>query len=352
MRTPTAPLPRLLAPLCALVAAAALSACKGGDAGDSAAPPDVTHRLDDQLTFSDVLALGTHNSYHVETSSRPEWDYTHLPLDEQLGEQGVRQFELDLNWDSGDDVWRVYHVPLIDQGTTCDLFSECVAVMAEWSAQNPGHHPILTLLELKDVAPTDDPEEAALMLAAAEEAVRSAWGDRVITPDEVMGAAGSLNEAVATAGWPTLGSLRGRSAWVLHAGGDWNDLYTEAGATTAGRLFFPDGQGELESPTAAVHVMNDAFDPNIAVAVARGALVRTRTDGDGDEARANDYTKANAALVSGANFASTDFPAPHYETGYVVAIPEGTPSACNPVHAPEGCLSTDIEDPALLQGRQ
>jgi hypothetical protein len=168
MRTATAPLPRLLAPLCVLVALA-LSACKGGDAGeDSAAPPDVTHRLDDQLTFSDVLALGTHNSYHVETAGRPEWDYTHLPLDQQLGEQGVRQFELDLNWDSGDDLWRVYHVPLIDQGTTCDAFSECVAVMAEWSAQNPGHHPILTLLELKDVAPTDDPEAAAEMLAAAE----------------------------------------------------------------------------------------------------------------------------------------------------------------------------------------
>ncbi|MBK9645047.1 MAG: hypothetical protein IPO67_07850 [Deltaproteobacteria bacterium] len=77
-----------------------------------------------------------------------------------------------------------------------------------------------------------------------------------------------------------------------------------------------------------------------------------RQGAQGVEARANDTTKANAALASGASFVLTDFPAPHDETGEVVTIPEGGPSAGNPVHAQEGCLSAGLEDPALLRGRQ
>ena len=43
---------------------------------------------------------------------------------------------------------------------------------------------------------------------------------------------------------------------------------------------------------------------------------------------------------------STDYPVadPRFPN-YVVAIPGGTPGRCNPITAPPGCQSTDIENP-------
>jgi hypothetical protein len=87
----------------------------------------------------------------------------------------------------------------------------------------------------------------------------------------------------------------------------------------------------------------------IAAALAAGHLVRTRSDSDGTEARAGDAGPRDAAIASGAHFVSTDFPVPHPDTGYVVEMPGGTPSRCNPVAAPPECTSLAIEDPAFIQ---
>lgn len=310
----------------------------------------VAHRLDDTLSIADVQALGTHNSYHVETTSIDEWDYTHRPLDEQLGLLGVRQFELDLAWDTEEDQWLVFHVPLVDQGTTCETLRKCAKVLASWSKENPGHHPILTLLEVKDDLP-EDPSVALQRLDALEQDLLASWGEEgILPPDEVQGDASSLNAAVAENGWPSFSSTRGRSLWVLHTGSDWRRTYTEDDSTVAGRWIFPDGGGDLSLSVAAVQTMNDPWNPDIPSAVAQGQLVRTRCDGDTVQARDNDLTQAQAALDSGAHFVSTDFPEPYPETGYVVDIPGGTPSRCNALHAPADCLSTDLEDPELLAG--
>lgn len=310
--------------------------------------PAGAYPLDDVLTFADLQALGTHNSYHLRTEGVdvPEWDYAHLPLDEQLDTQGVRQFELDINWNAEDEVYEVYHVGVIDQTSTCWLLTECLVVMKGWSDTHPGHHPLFTLLEMK--APYD-PEAADAMLAELEAEVLSVWPpERNISPDDLDGP--SLSEAVASTGWPTLGELRGRALWVLHDTADWRAHYTEGNTTAAGRVLFPDGNGQLELPIGAVDTINDPVGgaEQIAAAVAAGHLVRTRADGDTVEARENDHSHADAALNSGAHFVSTDFPAPHPDTGYVVTIPGGTPSRCNPLHAPAACTSEAIEDPALL----
>ena len=42
--------------------------------------------------------------------------------------------------------------------------------------------------------------------------------------------------------------------------------------------------------------------------VVQATKVRTRADADGAESDALDYSRANAALSSGAHFISTDFP--------------------------------------------
>ena len=44
----------------------------------------------------------------------------------------------------------------------------------------------------------------------------------------------------------------------------------------------------------------------------------------------------DAAIASGAQFVSTDYPVPDpdFGTGYMVAIPDGMPARCNPISAP------------------
>jgi hypothetical protein len=82
----------------------------------------------------------------------------------------------------------------------------------------------------------------------------------------------------------------------------------------------------------------------IADLLAAGYIVRTRADDSGVEARANDPSRANAALASGAQLVSTDYPVPA-PSGYVVSAP-GRPARCNPVNAPPDlpCTPQDVEN--------
>ena len=133
---------------------------------------------------------------------------------------------------------------------------------------------------------------------------------------------------------------------VLHTGGSLRDAYLDAPGGTKERLMFPDAYGNLEADYAAYHSMNNPIDGQAAIqaVVEAGHLVRTRADADGEESEALDYTKATAALNSGAHFISTDFPFAATETTYGFIIPEGTPSRCNPISAPADCNSADLEN--------
>lgn len=288
------------------------------------------------LTFPDLQALGSHNSFHVETATVPEWNFTHLPLDQQLGLQGIRQFELDFYQDPGG--FLVYHVPIFDQGTTCVRLTDCFDAIAGWSARNPAHHPLLILLEPSD--PVDTLDLPTFLAALEAETTASFAPGQLVSPDEVA----------ETGGWPALGALRGRTVAVLHVGGAMRQAYTDGDTTAAGRVLFPDAQGDDTLPFPWVHTMNDpvgSFD-EIQRLVGQGQLVRTRADADGVEPRAGDTSRLEAALASGANFVSTDYPAPRDDVDYVAAIPGGTPSRCNPIRPVEGCTSEAVEDPAFL----
>lgn len=302
--------------------------------------------LDDtMLQFHHLQAVGTHNSYHVAPmNSVQPWQYTHRPLDEQLG-IGVRQFELDIWRDEAAGDFAVYHVDQLDAVATCATLSECIATMEAWSSAHPHHHPILVMLEPKDdVAP----EDAEAWLDALETVVAAAWPQaRTIVPAMVEHGTGNLRDGLAAEGWPALAELRGRALFVLHTGGTLRDSYLAGGYLD--RLLFPDAMGDTTAEHAAFHSMNDpiAQGDGIAAAVALGHLVRTRADADNVEPSAGDTTRRDAALQSGAHFVSTDWPEPH-ASGYVVQIPEGTPSRCNPATAPAGCTAEAIEDPAEL----
>jgi hypothetical protein len=312
---------------------------------DSAEPG--WYPLDDQLTFSDVQAKGTHNSYHIEPDFAfdASHEYTHLPLDEQLSELGVRQFELDLHYHV-DEGFQVFHIPYIDGDTTCLQLADCLELIKGWSDENQLHMPIMVWFELKD-----DVDSLVLELDSIEgryqeleELILSVWpAERILTPDEVRGEFDTLSEAVTTGGWPTLGELRGRIVFSLLEGGHHRDNYLEGAENLEGRLLFVGADTAADS-YAAVFKINDAQNgaETVSGLVAQGFVVTCNTDGVSNSDPSNAQKLADS-LASGVNFLSSDLPGPVAGRSYWFDLPEGSPARCNPVHAPTHCTSADVE---------
>jgi hypothetical protein len=305
-------------------------------------PSPIEYPLDDQLRVNHIQALGTHNSYHLQSDiDILPWRYEHLPLNEQLERQGVRQFELDLYEINPNEI-QVFHIERLDDRSNCDSLRSCFEEIQGWSEQNPQHHPLLILLEPKNHLGT--PQE---LIQTLEEIIEETWPSKqLLTPRLVQKDYVDLKTAIAAEGWPTLGDVRGRTLLILHTGGELREAYLSASGGTRERLMFPDAYGDLSQPFAAYHSINDpigSFDL-IQTVVGEGHLVRTRADADNVEPNVLDYSRSQSALDSGAHFLSTDHPYPRSETSYGFVIPAGVPSRCNPVTFSEDCQSVDIEN--------
>ena len=308
----------------------------------------------DKIPMNHIQAIGTHNSYHVATTSQSAsftgnlskqfgWDYTHPTLDVQL-DHGVRGLELDVYAHSGETL--VMHVPIYDTGTTCKTFTAGLKVVRDWSGKHGRHVPIVILVELKiesipfaNVLPFD---EAALDQLDVE--VRSVFTpDRLVTPDDVRGDMPTLAQAVEEKGWPTLGWARGRVMLVLHTRGKPAELYAKNRPSLQGRTMMMESQEG--APFAAVFILNNPQDPRIPELVKRGYFVRTTGDG-GRKAEGAAATEHIAmALASGAQLVTTDYPEGETDTkmGYTVRLPERTPARCNPSLAPDKIPAADVD---------
>jgi hypothetical protein len=380
-----------------LLLALSMAACSGGGSG-----PDTSHersdqpgtyRLDDELHLNQVQALGTHNSYHPGPLDTPLpaahggagvariVDYRHPPLARQL-DVGVRNVALDVWADpeggrfvrrpllgptggattAPEPEWsepglKVFHIAQIDPRSHCILFRECLQQLKAWSDRHPRHLPIMVVVEIKDVdffgTATDPPLQPwqAADYDHLDAEIRSVLPERrLITPDDVQGGAPTLEAAVLARGWPTLGESRGKFLFV-----NCNCLtqdrqrldYLRPDGSLRGRVLFPASQPG--NPDAAV-VLHDKDADGVRDLVAAGYLVRTRSDANTIEARAGDTRRRDAAFASGAQFVSTDYgvPDPVVNPTFVVEVPGGTPARCNPVNAPAGCRSEDVEDPEHL----
>ncbi len=306
-----------------------------------------TPPLDQTLRLNHLQAKGTHNSYHVEPTELvvDEWRYTHLTLDRQLGEQGVRHFELDIHRDEPTGPFLTRHLAIIDPVSNCPELTQCFQAVAQWSARYRYHHPIVIIMELRV---SYDEATVETMWTELDTEVRRAFGDTLFTPDDLRGTAATLREVVLAEGWPTLGRLRGKVIVALNESGEFRRSYTRQDAGLEGRAMFV--TAEPEHPYAALIKRDDPVPQaeDIRQLVGQGYLVRTRTDSDGGEARANDRSRLDVALASGAQLVSTDFPARVAGLDYWVELPGGTPSRCSPVGAPADCNALAIEDPEWL----
>ena len=109
------------------------------------------HPADDLLRFQHLQAKGTHNSYHIQPDPLlvDDWRYTHLTLDQQAELQGVRKFELDLQFDIDTGILMARHLETIDPLSNCPRFVDCLAQLETWSAAHPAHHPLVVMMELR-----------------------------------------------------------------------------------------------------------------------------------------------------------------------------------------------------------
>jgi len=355
----------------------------------AAASPSGHRHEDHGLRLNQLQTIGTHNSYHVEAPDQEKalrasvdpqaaasLEYGHSPLPRQLEQEGIRQIELDVYADPEGGLYaepliraltgqgpydpvmrepgfKVLHIQDVDYHSTCLTLTSCLTEIKQWSDGNRGHVPIAVLLELKDeplslpgvpyetVVPV--PWDAALM-DRLDAQIRSLFPRRsLITPDDVRGSRPTLESAVLDGGWPTVRVSRGRTMFLMENDGDYRTTYLRGHPSLKGRVLFT--HATPGQPDAAFLEENDPTGENgrrIADEVRRGYLVRTRADADTVEARTGDTTRRDAALASGAQWVSTDYPAPgtadRFGTDYVVSLPGDAIVRCNPVSAPSRCV--------------
>lgn len=314
-------------------------ASSSSSGGDSASEDSSGGVAAVDVRLDQLQAEGSHNSYHVPLENAPPiWQYELPLLVDQLEEHGVRQFELDVHWEP-EGWFSVYHVPGLDEGTSCATFVECLESIEQWSSANPQHHLLFILVEPKDDI---DVETIVGHYGELEQEILSVWPrDRVLAPADVQGEHPSLRDAVLSGGWPTVDQTRGMVMFVLFDREVHRDEYVGDGSDVSSVLMFP--SSDEERPDGAFIKLDDpvADGERIREAVAQGFIVRTRADAEVLSPNAGDYPRLEAALESGAQLVSTDYP--DVEGEYWVEMPGGTPSRCNPVTAPPGCMSEHVE---------
>jgi len=242
------------------------------------------------------------------------------------------------------------HVQDVDYRSNCQPFTACLAEVRAWSKAHPRHIPIFILVETKEgtvpgLKLTEPEKFTSATFDALDAEIRSVFSaSEMITPDDVRGSYGTLEEAVLAGNWPSLESARGKVVFLLDQR-PVGPVYLEGHPSLKGRVLFTNSApGEAD---AAFIERNDGPPGDIAALVREGYLVRTRTDADTKEARTDDTKRRDALTASGAQILSTDYPAAEpakWDGHYFVALPGGAKVArCNPVDAPASCSEAAVD---------
>jgi hypothetical protein len=340
----------------------------------------------DQFRMNQTQVLGSHNSYkqaidpsllkllHKDNPRRYEsLEYEHASFSEQLG-LGLRKLEIDVVYDPKGGLYahplglrmvqeagapagpkydpdglmmkpgfKVLHMPDIDFRSHVYTFKHALAELKTWSDAHPRHLPILITMNAKDSGSSDAPEFVQPLLF--DRKAYDAWdaeirevlpAEKLLTPDDVRGDFNTLEEAVLSNRWPTLGEARGRFLFILDENGAKMETYIQGHPSLGGRVMFVNAtEGR---PEAALRIVNDAIGDfhYIQKLVRAGYVVRTRADANTREARAGDYSTMKAAFASGAQYVSTDYYYPNkdFGTGYQVQLPGGGAGRWNPLLTP------------------
>lgn len=276
----------------------------------------VDELLDDGLRINSLRLLATHNSSHKqadplrlffiemgESGEAVKLKYSHLPLYEQL-DLGVRSFEMDLRYRAGR--FENTHVPLVDDRSECPDAQLAFKEIRLWSDRNPAHIPLIILIEIKEdwmvLDPRLSPWDGETLITLDRE-INDILGDRLIRPENIKQNTDSVRDGIRKYGWPLLGENRGKVIVALMIDDNRSDLTTNAYLNNPDRVTFIMPSGP-DSPEAAFIKRDDPMSTDISILVDQGFVIRTRADAD---LEFNDARKS-AAIASGAQIVSTDFP--------------------------------------------
>ncbi|KAJ4159404.1 uncharacterized protein LMH87_008306 [Akanthomyces muscarius] len=354
---------------------------------------------DGALRMNEIQVVGTHNSYHVEADPKEQnfmarftddainFRYSHSALDVQLEYNRVRSMELDILSDPDGGHYakplirrlvglpfpadptfatnstKVLHVPDLDVGSVCASVVQCLRIVRRWIEAHPRAVPIPILLELKTAenigrviggAPVIPWNETA-RLDWLDAEIRSVFPrEQMILPDDLRrDDSPTLEAAVLQHGWPDLDSARGRVFFVMDNGPvhPVRSTYIEDRPNLEGRVIFTNAAPGNADCAFQKHnnPTSEAAVANIQKQVAAGYWVRTRADVPLDTVLRDrcDTGRREAALRSGAQIVSTDFPvygpSARWGCDYAVRMPGGRAARCNPVNGPRKCDEASLE---------
>jgi hypothetical protein len=284
------------------------------------------------LKLNEIQLMATHNSYKKLGSgiakvlvglvdSVEEADamkYANNDLTDQLN-NGVRSFELDLRFRKGE--FEVTHVPLVDNSSTVPKFNLALEEILLWSDHNPGHIPIIVLLELKDDWMMLDPalsDITEVELSLLDQTITQAFGEKLFSPGDIIGSYDTLNQAISEKGWPLLNDLLGKVIFILHPGKH-TMPYVEANPDFSDMAMFPAASStDTDNTYASFIVHNEPDVESIRALVLSNYIIRTRLDSNLNVSA----ERFQNGILSGAQILTTDFGPNHNfkNTDYVAYL--------------------------------
>lgn len=241
------------------------------------------------LRMNHMQVVGSHNSYHIEAPIKEKavqksldenainfW-YSHPQLDIQLGEQQMRNLEIDVLADpeggnyakpfirrkaklpfDDDPVWnepgtKVLHVPDFDIHTVCKTLKSCLSIIRDWMDEHPQAVPIPIMMEFKtadrEMNATNIPwDNEELLTGLEQEIVETLGRERLITPDDVRDPDLTLEESILTRGWPDMDSARGKIFFLMDNGeSSLRKTYLRDRPNLEGRVLFTNSEPGMKS---------------------------------------------------------------------------------------------------------
>jgi hypothetical protein len=352
----------------------------------------------DDFRMNQVQVIGTHNSYHIETTyaerkvlesavgltTAQNLYYSHPSISDQFTYQSVRGLEIDLWADSAGGMYatplgrklsnlpyptekewlrpgtKVLHVSDFDVNAHCHTLINCLEQIKAWPKANQGHTLIPIMLEFKI------PDESLIALGGApgeawnktnletvDAEIRSVFKEsEMITLDDVRKKGLTLEQSVLQHGWPSHRDAQNKVMFLMDndpvAGLIRNPYRANSHENLEHRVIFTNSiPGE---PDAAFLKQNDPRGDNLAIIrdlVRKGYFVRTRSDEPIQTVLLNSTVMRDAAMASGAQLISTDFPsvgmASRYNSSFVVRFEGGATVRCNTLIGGKGCKEQGLE---------
>ncbi|NQZ75383.1 MAG: hypothetical protein HRT61_04620, partial [Ekhidna sp.] len=248
---------------------------------------------------------------------------------EIMEDAGFTPLPYDPNNDLAKSGLKMFHTQDVDFRSHHLLFLDGLRELQIWSQENPNHTPISVLINAKDasIPLTDNPEPFdEIGMKLIDDEIRMVFeANQLITPDVVRQGLESLESAVLTVGWPKLSESLGKVLFVLDEGQTKTNLYLSSFPKLNGAALFVNV--EEGNPESGFRIINDPIGgmSEIQRLVGLGYMVRTRADSETIEARANDRSRFEAAISSGAQVISTDYyiPSKLFDSPFQVVFDDG-----------------------------